>query len=64
MLEKDPVIPNNLARLQEIHAEVFRDKGIEIAYPQMDLHLRSVDGGAKPSLAAPCAGAAVNGETE
>jgi len=26
MLEKDPVIPNNLARLQEIHAEVFRDK--------------------------------------
>jgi len=23
--------------------EVFRDKGIEIAYPQMDLHLRSVD---------------------
>ena len=26
MLEKDPVIPNNLARLQEIHAEVFRNK--------------------------------------
>jgi hypothetical protein len=26
MLEKDPVIPNNLVRLQEIHAEVFRDK--------------------------------------
>lgn len=26
MLEKDPVIPNNLTRLQEIHAEVFRDK--------------------------------------
>jgi hypothetical protein len=25
MLEKDPVIPNNLARLQEIHAEVFRN---------------------------------------
>ncbi len=23
--------------------EVFREKGIEIAYPQMDLHLRSVD---------------------
>ncbi len=26
MLEKDPVIPNNLVRLQEIHAEVFRGK--------------------------------------
>jgi hypothetical protein len=26
MLEKDPVIPNNLARLQTIHADVFRDK--------------------------------------
>jgi len=25
MLEKDPVIPNNLVRLQEIHAEVFRN---------------------------------------
>ena len=45
-------------------AEVFRDKGIEIAYPQMDLHVRSVDGGWKPSPAAPGAGAAANGETE
>ena len=26
MLEKDPVIPNNTVRLEEIHAEVFRDK--------------------------------------
>jgi hypothetical protein len=26
MLEKDPVIPNNLARLQAIHADVFRNK--------------------------------------
>jgi len=25
MLEKDPVIPNNTVRLEEIHAEVFRD---------------------------------------
>ena len=23
--------------------EVFRERGIEISYPQMDLHLRSVD---------------------
>lgn len=27
-------------------AEVFRERGIEIAYPQMDLHLRSVDASA------------------
>jgi hypothetical protein len=26
MLEKDPVIPNNLRRLEEIHAEVFRNR--------------------------------------
>jgi len=26
MLERDPVIPNNLTRLQEIHAEVFQNK--------------------------------------
>lgn len=26
MLERDPVIPNNLTRLQEIHAQVFRDQ--------------------------------------
>jgi potassium efflux system protein len=30
--------------------EVFREKGIEIAYPQMDLHLRSVDEGARMRL--------------
>ncbi|MBK6286639.1 MAG: mechanosensitive ion channel [Pseudomonadales bacterium] len=32
--------------LNDMHmriTEVFREKGIEIAYPQMDLHLRSVD---------------------
>ena len=28
MLEKDPVIPNNLARLQDIHALVFRSKPV------------------------------------
>lgn len=28
MLEKDPVIPNNLARLQDIHALVFRNKPV------------------------------------
>ncbi|MCG3171534.1 MAG: Mechanosensitive channel MscK [Pseudomonadales bacterium] len=36
----------------ELHmriTEVFREKGIEIAYPQMDLHLRSVDPQARPS---------------
>jgi potassium efflux system protein len=42
--------------------EVFREKGIEIAYPQMDLHLRSVDEGARLSLAGPCAGPAASGE--
>jgi len=26
MLERDPVIPNNLARLQAIHADVFRNR--------------------------------------
>ncbi|HYL81465.1 MAG TPA: hypothetical protein VEU07_11675, partial [Candidatus Acidoferrum sp.] len=26
MLDQDPIIPNNLERLQEIHAGVFRDK--------------------------------------
>ena len=30
--------------------EVFRERGIEIAYPQMDLHLRSVDPGAGDRL--------------
>jgi len=43
-------------------AEVFRDKGIEIAYPQMDLHLRSVDADAKLSPVAPGAVAAGNGD--
>jgi potassium efflux system protein len=43
-------------------AEVFRDKGIEIAYPQMDLHVRSVDADAKLSPVAPGAVAAGNGD--
>jgi len=30
--------------------EVFREKGIEIAYPQLDLHLRSADEGARLSV--------------
>ncbi len=35
MLEKDPVIPNNLARLQAIHAEVFRNKPVaHLGYEQ------------------------------
>jgi len=35
MLEKDPVIPNNLARLQAIHAEVFRNKPVaRLGYEQ------------------------------
>jgi len=33
--------------------EVFRERGIEIAYPQMDLHLRSVDPLAGRNLAEP-----------
>ena len=35
MLEKDPVIPNNLDRLREIHADVFRDKPVaRLGYEQ------------------------------
>jgi potassium-dependent mechanosensitive channel len=34
-------------------SEVFRERGIEIAYPQMDLHLRSVDPVAGRNLAEP-----------
>ena len=39
--------------LNDLHmriTEVFREKGIEIAYPQMDLHLRSVDEAAHGKL--------------
>ncbi|MBP8925320.1 MAG: mechanosensitive ion channel [Pseudomonadales bacterium] len=39
--------------LNDVHmriAEVFREKGIEMAYPQMDLHLRSVDEAAQGKL--------------
>jgi potassium efflux system protein len=43
-------------------AEVFRERGIEIAYPQMDLHLRAVDADAKLSPVAPGAVAAGNGD--
>ena len=44
--------------------EVFREKGIEIAYPQMDLHVRSVDAGAKLSPVAPGAVPAGSGAAE
>jgi len=44
MLEKDPVIPNNLVRLQEIHAEVFRDKpAARLGYEQHLLLLVTED---------------------
>jgi small-conductance mechanosensitive channel len=39
--------------LNDLHmriTEVFRQRGIEIAYPQMDLHLRTVDAGARSAF--------------
>jgi hypothetical protein len=43
LLEKDPVIPNNLARLQAIHADVFRNKpAARLGYEQ-HLLLQIVD---------------------
>jgi potassium efflux system protein len=44
--------------------EVFRERGIEIAYPQLDLHLRSVEAGATLAPIAPCAGPAGSGAIE
>lgn len=47
MLAKDPVIPNNLARLQEIHSVVFRDKPpARLGYEQHVLLLVEEDLGA------------------
>jgi potassium efflux system protein len=37
------------AHVEDI-TEVFREKGIEIAYPQMDLHVRTVDAAARDAF--------------
>tara|TARA_R110002096_G_scaffold173997_19_gene349679 strand:- start:134 stop:1348 length:1215 start_codon:yes stop_codon:yes gene_type:complete len=45
-----PTMENRLLTTHELHSEIHRrfvEEGIEIAFPQMDLHLRSVDPGAK-----------------
>jgi len=45
-----PDLANRLATIHELHTAVdraFREAGIEIAFPQRDLHLRSVDAGVR-----------------
>jgi len=61
-----PDLANRLATIHELHTAIdkaFREAGIEIAFPQRDLHLRSVD----PSVPISPAGrtpVADKGETE
>ena len=42
-----PTLDNRLGTIHELHSEidrVFRENGIEIAFPQQDLHVRSLSG--------------------
>jgi potassium efflux system protein len=54
-----PDLANRLATIHELHTAVdqaFREAGIEIAFPQRDLHLRSVDTSVSISDAGRCPG--------
>ena len=59
-----PSLDNRLATLHDLHSAIhqrFGDENIEIAFPQLDLHLRSGATGSNPAAPAPDSGHAPAG---